>query len=121
MGLRLIKLPVFNDKRGSLTVWDRDVPFVPKRVFWIYNVPEGQNRANHGHKECEQAIFAVRGSFMVNDTRLYNTSYGLYIPVGEFIKLWDFTPNAICLVLCSEYYDQNDIDISQIEEISEGV
>lgn len=105
----LIKLPVFNDKRGSLTVWDHDVPFVPKRVFWIRNVPKGQVRANHSHKECEQAIFAIEGSFMVNDIWLYNPSVGLFIPLGEIIKLWDFTSNAICLVLCSEFYKADDI------------
>lgn len=114
--MNLIKLPVFNDKRGFLTVWDRDVPFIPKRAFWIYSVPENQTRADHGHLECEQVIFAVSGSFTVNNTRLFNPSVGLYVPVNEVIKLRDFTPNAICLVLCSEFYEADDI----YDEVSIG-
>jgi hypothetical protein len=82
----------FIDTRGVLGVIDdRDIPFNIKRVFWITNVPEGQARGHHSHRECS------------TDNR------GLYIPTGTRIILSDFSSDAICLVLCSEYYDESEV------------
>ena len=112
---RLIKLPTFKDKRGFLTVWDRgeDIPFEPKRLFWIYSVYPNETRANHGHKECEQAIFAVRGSFIVRcDNKtfvLFKPALGVYIPAGINIKLDTFSLDAVCLVVASHHYDEDKI------------
>jgi len=100
-----ITLPTFEDERGMLAVWDENVPFAVKRVFWIYNVPWGHTRASH-ETSCEQAIFAVAGSFMVNDHLLSDPVEGLYIPTGTFITLHDFSLDAVALVLCSEHYDK---------------
>lgn len=105
----MVKLPTFRDTRGNLTVWDKDVPFIPKRVFWIYDVPAGFERGKHSHERCEQVIFAVHGSFMVNDRRLYNPALGLHIPTGVEVRLWDFSPGAVALVLCSEHYDPDEV------------
>lgn len=102
---QLITLPTFEDERGFLSVWDKNVPFEVKRVFWIYGVPEGQTRAGH-HRNCEEVIFAVSGSFWVNEFWLNDPARGLYIPAGNFIKLVGFSDGAVALVLCSEPYDR---------------
>lgn len=99
----LMDLPTFVDDRGYLTVWDKNVPFNIKRVFWIYGVPEGQSRANH-YLRCHQFLIALKGSFEVNGQRLDNPTKGLYISKGSYIKLDSFSPDAICLVMCSESY-----------------
>jgi hypothetical protein len=110
ISLKDTTLPTFEDQRGILTVWDRDVPFTPKRVFWIYDVPEGYTRAAHP-TSCDQAIFAVAGEFAVNGHLLDDPAQGLYIPTGIFITLHDFSLDAVALVLCSEHYDK----ISRVE------
>lgn len=111
----IIHLPTFQDTRGNLTVYDPgsrpDLPFIPKRVFWIYNVPQGEERANHAHEICEQVIIPLRGGvgIQIDDNQYYLKSHtGLYIEAGHRIRLFNFTNGAICLVLCSEYYDPND-------------
>lgn len=113
---KLLNLPTFIDERGSLTVYDpgnrEDLPFEPKRVFWIYHVPKGQERANHAHEICEQVIIPLRGGFVIeiDDERYYIRAHtGLYVEAGCKIRLYAFSENAICLVLCSESYDPNEI------------
>jgi mannose-6-phosphate isomerase-like protein (cupin superfamily) len=104
----------FIDPRGALGVIDdREIPFKIKRVFWISNVPQGQSRGHHSHKECEQVIICLAGRF---DVRLDNEQYllsvanvMLYVPIGTEIILSNFSPDAVCLVLCSEYYDENEV------------
>lgn len=99
-----ITLPTFDDERGVLTVWDREVPFEVKRVFWIYGVPDSHTRAGH-RTSCDQAIFAIAGSFAVNGQLLDNPARGLYILTGTFITLHDFSTDAVALVLCSKHYE----------------
>lgn len=105
----------FIDNRGVLGVIDdRDIPFEIKRVFWISNVPGNQSRGHHSHKECEQAIVCLAGDFKVRlNDETYHLDYPynrfLYVPVGTQITLDDFSPDAICLVLCSEYYDEDEV------------
>lgn len=113
---RLIRLPTFTDQRGSLATYDPgnqlDLPFIPKRVFWIYDVPAHQERANHAHEICEQVIIPLRGEFVIEVDDI-NTYYlknhtGLYIETERKIRLYDFSDNAICLVLASEGYDSKE-------------
>ncbi len=113
---RIITLPTFTDKRGNLTAFDpsnSDLPFIPKRVFWIYDVPSNTERANHAHEICEQVIIPLSGVFVIeidNENRYYlRTHTGLYIETRHKIRLYDFSEDAICLVLCSEYYDESEV------------
>ncbi len=113
---RIITLPTFTDKRGNLTAYDpgnSDLPFIPKRVFWIYDVPSNTERANHAHEICEQIIIPLSGEFTteIDDRYVYylKCHSGLYVETGHKIKLYDFSKDAICLVLCSEYYDENEV------------
>jgi hypothetical protein len=93
-----------------------NIPFEIKRVYYLYNVPIGAERGGHGHKELEQFIVAVKGSFdiIVNDSKktktikLSSPSIGLLMPSGIWRELNNFTPGTICLVLASDIYREDD-------------
>ena len=110
-------LPKFNDVRGNLTFIEssKHIPFDFKRVFYIYDVPEGEKRAGHALK-IEEFLIAVFGSFdIVIDDGInrkkvnLNSSYsGLYLPGMIWRELENFSSGSICLVLASEFYNEND-------------
>ena len=115
---KIINLPKIIDPRGNLTVAEqfRNVPFDIKRVYWVYDVPGGESRGGHAHKECKEFIIAVSGSFHVTlengkkkTTYLLNHPYqGLLVETGVWRTLDDFSSGAVCLVLASELYDEDD-------------
>ena len=115
---RLIQLPKIYDPRGSLTfVQDSDqIPFEIKRCFWTYDVPAGESRGGHSHKEAEQLFVAVNGSFNVNIfdgftwvTFTLNRPFeGLYLPAGFWSTLDNFASGSVCLVLTSTIYSEDD-------------
>lgn len=109
----------FKDERGIVTVIEKDdLPFEVKRIFYISNVPVGKTRAGHAHKTCEQAIIAISGGFFarvegidkdLRDSYLLNSNDKyLYVPNGIRVTLYSFSSKAVCLVLCSEKYDEDD-------------
>jgi dTDP-4-dehydrorhamnose 3,5-epimerase-like enzyme len=115
---KLIELPKIQDQRGNLTFVEsgRHIPFDIKRVYYLYDVPGGASRAAHGHKALHQLMVAMSGSFDVTlddgfhkKTFHLNRSYlGLYIPPMIWRDLDNFSSGAVCMVLASEYYDEND-------------
>lgn len=115
---RIVYLPQFLDERGNLVVCEGDlhVPFEIKRAFWIFDVLHDAERAGHAHKKCEQLIIAIKGSFTVltyigEDCGYYTLSdphEALLVPAGVFIRLCNFDRDAVCLVLCSEHYSEDD-------------
>ena len=115
---RLIDLTRIYDPRGNLSVVEefRDIPFEIKRVFWIYDVPGGENRGGHMHKALYQFIVATSGSFQVKITDgLTNFSYflnhpyiGVLVPPGYWSTQEDFSSGAVCMVLASDYFDEED-------------
>lgn len=115
---RIIELPKIQDHRGNLTFIeaDRHVPFEIKRVYYLYDVPGGATRAAHGHRSLHQLMIAMSGSFDVTlddgkEKKLFhlNRSYfGLYIPPMMWRDLDNFSSGAVCMVLASGYYDEND-------------
>jgi hypothetical protein len=115
---RLIQFPRIEDPRGTLTFIEaeRHVPFEVKRVFYLYDVPAGQTRGAHAHKDLHQVLVALAGSFeaIVADGigekrfRLSEPSTGLYIPPLIWDTEIDFTPGAVCMVLASAWYDEAD-------------
>ena len=115
---KIIELPKIIDPRGNLTVAEsmKNVPFDIKRVYWVYDVPGGESRGGHAHKECKELIIAVGGSFNVTlddgtrrETYLLNHPYqGLLVDTGTWRTLDDFSSGAVCLVLASETYDEGD-------------
>ena len=115
---KIIQLPKIQDQRGNLTFIeaDRHIPFDIKRVYYLYDVPGGSSRAAHGHKKLHQLMIAMSGSFDVTlddgcekKTFHLNRSYsGLYIPPMMWRDLDNFSSGAVCMVLASENYDEQD-------------
>ena len=107
-----------SDRKGNLTVVQNSetVPFDVKRIYYLYDIPGGESRGSHAHKELSQLIIAASGSFRVtlddgNVKRSFilNRPYqGLYIKPGIWRDLDDFSSGAICMVLASEIYDKED-------------
>ncbi len=115
---KIIQLPKEEDPRGSLTyIYENiQIPFNIKRVFYIYDVPAGKDRGAHAHKECWQFIIAATGALEVNindgineKTVTLNRPYqGLLVPPGIWAHEQEFTSGALCLVLTSHEYNEND-------------
>lgn len=115
---RLIDLPKIYDPRGNLTFIEenRHIPFNIKRIFYLYDVPGGEERAGHALKKCEQFIIAASGSFDVildDGTRnecyhLGRSYYGLYVPPLVWRVINNFSSCSVCIVLASEFYDEAD-------------
>ncbi|MDB6111994.1 MAG: hypothetical protein JWR69_3744 [Pedosphaera sp.] len=115
---RIIDLPKISDPRGNLTFieGERHVPFQVKRVFYLYDVPGGAERAGHALKKCEQFLIAMSGSFDVlayngkEKQRIHlNRSYnGLYLPPMVWREMDNFSSGSVCLVLASEPYSEGD-------------
>ncbi len=122
---RLIKLPKIIDPRGNLTVAEQshEIPFDISRVYWTYDVPSGESRGGHAHKLCEEVIIAVSGSFDVtlDDGRQKSTFHlnhpyqGLYVGTGIWRTLDDFSSGAVCLVVASHPFEEEDY-IREYEE-----
>ena len=116
--IKIFDLPKITDPRGNLTVAEGldIVPFEIKRAYWVYDVPGGGSRGGHAHKRLHQFVIAVSGSFHVTldngferQTVLLNHPYqGLLIDTGIWRTLDDFSSGAVCLVLASEHYDEDD-------------
>ncbi|MCH4147846.1 MAG: FdtA/QdtA family cupin domain-containing protein [Prevotella sp.] len=114
----IINLPKVSDPRGNLTVAEqlKDVPFDVKRAYWVYDVPSGESRGGHSHKQCREFIVAVSGSFTVTldngsgqEKHLLNHPYqGLLVEENTWRTLEDFSSGAVCLVLASELFDEAD-------------
>jgi len=114
----VISLPKIEDQRGNLTFIEqnRHIPFSIQRVYYLYDVPGGAERGGHAHKDLQQLIIAMSGSFdvVLNDgfekKRIHlNRSYqGLYLPKMIWRELDNFSSGAVCMVLASNLYDEND-------------
>lgn len=107
-----------SDRKGNLTVVENGVtlPFDVKRVYYIYDVPGGENRGAHAHKDLSQLIIAASGSFTVTlDDGINKRSFflnrpyqGLYVKPGMWRDLVDFSSGAVCMVLASDIYKAED-------------
>lgn len=114
---KLITLPKITDPRGNLTVAEGgDIPFTIRRAYWVYDVPGGESRGGHAHKQLWQLLVAVSGSFTVTldngehkEKVLLNHPWqGLIIRNNTWRTLDDFSSGAVCLCLASEMYDEDD-------------
>jgi hypothetical protein len=117
-GCRIIDLPRVADPRGNLTFIESSaqVPFDIARVYYLYDVPGGESRGGHAHRELEQLIIAAAGSFdvIVDDGtetarfHLNRSYYGLYVPRLTWRELGNFSSGSVCLVLASQPYSEDD-------------
>jgi len=116
--VRLIDLPVVTDPRGDLTFIEGEhhVPFPIKRVYYLYNVPVDAERGGHAHRDLEQVVFALSGSFRmkIDDGRtkseywLRDPRKGLYINRLIWREMDRFSQGAVCMVLASHRYNEAD-------------
>lgn len=116
----IIHLPKVHNVAGNITSINNEeegiIPYEIKRLYYLYDVPGGEGRGAHAHKELEQLIIAASGSFDLtiddgNVKRTFQLSkpyYGLYLPPGLWREINNFSSGAICLVLASELYDEAD-------------
>ncbi len=127
---RLMEFPVITDPRGNLTFIEnsKHIPFDVKRVYYLYDVPGGANRAGHGHKELHQVIVAMSGSFDVllddgihkKKFHLNRSYYGLYVSPRVWREIDNFSSGSVCMVLASDYYSEADY-LRKYEEFIEAV
>jgi dTDP-4-dehydrorhamnose 3,5-epimerase-like enzyme len=115
--IKILNIPKIEDPRGNLAVIEKDViPFKMERVYYLFDVPSGSTRGGHAHKALNQFLIALSGSFDVifkdgkNDKRitLNNPSKGLLITPGIWRELENFSSGAVCLVVASEVYQEDD-------------
>lgn len=115
---KIVKFPIISDPRGNLSFIEglNHIPFEIKRVYYLYDVPGGAQRAAHAHKALHQIIIAMSGSFDVslddgtNKKKIHlNRPYeGLYICPMIWRDIDNFSGGSVCLVLASEYYTESD-------------
>lgn len=114
----LLELDKHHHEKGNITVVENGdtVPFQVKRAYYLYDVPGGESRGGHAHRELYQLIVAASGSFNVtlddgNVKRTFTLNrpyYGLLVVPGIWRELDDFSSGSVCLVLASEVYDESD-------------
>jgi len=116
---RTILLPKIHEReKGTLSFVENleNIPFAIKRIFYLYDIPGGESRGAHAHKECHQFLIAVSGSFevqlddgKVKKTVVLNQPFrGLHIPPAIWASEVNFSSGSICLVLASHTYDEKD-------------
>ena len=114
----VLTLPKIHNRAGNITALNNliDLPFNIRRVYYLYDIPGGEIRGGHAHKELQQLIVAVSGSFDVTledglnkkTVSLNRSYYGLHVIPGIWRELSNFSSGAVCLVLASHEYDEND-------------
>ena len=115
---KLIRFPTFSNAVGDLSVVEgnQHIPFKIKRIYYLHNVPKGAERGVHAHKNLQQFIIAISGSFTIviddginkKSLTLNDPKQGLFISPLIWREITDFTEDAVLLVLASEHYDPED-------------
>jgi dTDP-4-dehydrorhamnose 3,5-epimerase-like enzyme len=115
--IQIIEIPKIQDTRGNLSVIEGNViPFEMKRVYYLYDVPSGAERGGHSHKEQQEFLVALSGSFdvVLNDgtdkikVSLNKPNQGLLIPNGIWRELENFSSESVCLVVASDVFKEAD-------------
>jgi dTDP-4-dehydrorhamnose 3,5-epimerase-like enzyme len=114
----VLPLNKIHNRAGNITIVEGNinVPFEVKRIYYLYDIPGGEDRGGHAHKELRQLIVAASGSFdvVLDDGQnkkivtLNRPNYGLMILPGIWRELMEFSSGAVCLVLASEIYNESD-------------
>jgi UDP-2-acetamido-3-amino-2,3-dideoxy-glucuronate N-acetyltransferase len=117
-GVTLHELPLIHDLRGNLTVgeFEKEIPFLPKRYFSVFDVPNKEIRGEHAHKMCQQFLVCIKGSCHVvaDDGRqrqefiLDKPNKGIYLPPMVWGVQYKYSADAVLMVFASDHYDSND-------------
>jgi len=115
---KLIDLPKIPDRRGSLSFIEagKHIPFIIKRVYYLYDIPAESDRGAHSHKTLQQLVIPLSGSFEITlgdgfnkQKYLLNKPYqGLYVAPMIWRELGNFSSGSVCLVLASDFYKEED-------------
>jgi len=115
---RIIQLPKFLDERGNLSFVEQmnHIPFIIKRIYWIYDVPGGESRGGHAYKQNQEFIISLSGCFdvILDDGKtkslfsMNRSYYGLYVPNGIWREMRNFSTNSLALILSSRDYEVDD-------------
>lgn len=118
MHIQLVPLQTHGDERGSLISLEQDknIPFIIRRAYYIFDTKEGVRRGFHAHKNLKQLAIAVRGSckFLLDDGSekieilLNDPSKGLLIESCIWREMFDFSEDCVLLVLADQLYDESD-------------
>ena len=114
----ILPLSKIHNRAGNITIVEGQthIPFDVRRIYYLYDIPGGEDRGGHAHKALHQLIVAASGSFhvLLDDGKnkkivtLNRPDYGLIVVPGIWRELFEFSSGAICLVLASQKYDQED-------------
>ena len=114
----VLSLSKINNPAGNITIVEgiNNIPFSMRRIYYLYDIPGGESRGGHAHKELHQLIVAASGSFevLLDDgknkkiVRLNRPNFGLLVVPGIWRELFEFSSGAICMVLASHKYDEAD-------------
>lgn len=114
----ILPLNKIHNRAGNITIVEgqKNIPFDVKRIYYLYDIPGGEDRGGHAHKELRQLIVAASGSFnvVIDDgvnkkiVTLNRPDYGLLIVPGIWRELMEFSSGAVCLVLASDCYREED-------------
>lgn len=117
-GVTVHQFPVIPDLRGNLTVgeFEKQIPFIPRRYFMVFGVPNSEVRGEHAHHECHQFLICVRGSCAVVaddghkrvEVVLSTPDKGLYLPPMTWGIQYKYSPDALLLVFASHHYEAAD-------------
>lgn len=115
---QIIQFQSHGDERGSLIALEenKNIPFNVKRVYFMYDTKEGVHRGFHAHKDLKQVLFCPTGSCMImldsgkerQYIKLDKPTEGLLVEANVWREMYDFSPNAVLMVLASNYYDESD-------------
>lgn len=116
--IQMITFQAHGDERGQLIALEenKEVPFPIRRVYYIFDTKEGVRRGYHAHKTLQQILVCVHGSCRIlldngkekETVTLDDPRKGLYVSNVLWREMYDFSPDAVLMVLASELYDESD-------------